>query len=301
MLRKILKWIGIVLGSLIGLFVLAFAVLYVIGTVKWNRLHGKYEGPVETITIPTDRASIIRGEHIATIRICKECHTENWSGQSDSVPGLITLAFPNLTSGVGGAGATNTDEDWVRAIRHGVGQDGRGLLLMPSRVWYYLSDEDLADLIAYLKSLPPVDNEPPKTELGPLGRVMMTLGQLPPELTEPDATVIDHDTPRPVAPQPGVTVEYGMYLARTCTLCHGSELNGQTIFDGSVALNLTPGGEMKGWSEEDFIATMRTGVTPNGHQLKDVMPWKYFGQMTDDELKAVWMYLQSLPALPQGE
>ena len=302
MIRKILKWIGIVLGSLIGLLVLAFVVLYTIGSVKWNSIRGKeYEVPVEPITIPTDQATIARGEHIATIRMCKDCHTENWSGQTDSVPGLITLSMPNLTRGAGGVGATNTDEDWVRAIRHGVGYDGRGLLLMPSRVWYYLSDEDLADLIAYLKSLPPVDNEPPKTELGPLGRVMMTLGQLPPELTEPDTTVIDHDTPRPVAPQPGVTVEYGMYLARTCTLCHGSELNGQTIFDGSVALNLTPGGEMKGWSEEDFIATMRTGVTPNGHQLKDVMPWKYFGQMTDDELKAVWMYLQSLPALPQGE
>ena len=302
MIRKTFKWIGIVLGSLIGLLVVAFISLYVIGTVKWNSIRGKeYEVPVEPITIPTDQASIARGEHIATIRMCKDCHTENWSGQSDSVPGLITLSMPNLTPGAGGVGATNTDEDWVRAIRHGVGYDGRGLLLMPSRVWYYLSDEDLADLIAYLKSLSPVDNEPPKTELGPLGRVMMTLGQLPPELTEPDATVIDHDTPRPVAPQPGVTAEYGLYLARTCTVCHGSELNGQTIFDGSVALNLTPGGEMKGWSEEDFIATMRTGVTPNGHQLKDVMPWKYFGQMTDDEMKAVWMYLQSLPALPQGE
>ena len=302
MIRKILKWIGIVLGSLVGLLVLAFVVLSIIGTVKWNSIRGKeYEVPVEPITIPTDQASIARGEHIATIYMCKDCHTENWSGQSDRVPGLITLSMPNLTPGAGGVGATNTDEDWVRAIRHGVGYDSRGLLLMPSRVWYYLSDEDLADLIAYLKSLPPVGNEPPKTELGPLGRVMMTLGQLPPELTEPDATVIDHDTPRPVAPQPGVTVEYGMYLARTCTLCHGSELNGQTIFDGSVALNLTPGGEMQGWSEEDFIATMRTGVTPNGHQLKDVMPWKYFGQMTDDELKAVWMYLQALPALPQGE
>lgn len=302
MIRKIFRWIGIVLGSLVGLLVLAFVILYIIGTVKWNGIRGKeYEVPVEPITIPTDQASIARGEHIATIRMCNDCHTENWSGQSDSVPGLITLSMPNLTPGAGGVGATNTDEDWARAIRHGVGYDGRGLLLMPSRVWYYLSDEDLADLIAYLKSLPPVDNEPPKTELGPLGRVMMTLGQLPTELTEPDATVIDHDAPRPVAPQPGVTVEYGMYLARTCTSCHGSELNGQTIFDGSVALNLTPGGEMKGWSEEDFIATMRTGVTPNGHQLKDVMPWKYFGQMTDDELKAVWMYLQSLPALPQGK
>jgi cytochrome c553 len=287
-MKKILIRIGKIVGGLVGFLVLAFAVLYIIGTVKWNRIRGTVHNvPVEKITIPTDQASIAHGEHIATIRMCKDCHTENWSGQSDSVPGLITLSMPNLTPGAGGVGAANTDEDWVRAIRHGVGYDGRGLLLMPSRVWYYLSDEDLADLIAYLKSLPPVDNEPPKTELGPLGRVMMTLGQLPPEATEPDATVIDHDAPRPVAPQPGVTVEYGMYLARTCTLCHGSELNGQTIFDGSVALNLTPGSEMKGWSEEDFIATMRTGVTPNGRQLEDVMPWKYLGQMTDDELKAV--------------
>ena len=301
-MKRILKLIGKIIGGLVGLIVLAFAVLYIIGTVKWNSIREKdYEVPVEEISIPTDQASIARGEHIATIRMCQDCHTEDFSGQSDSVPGLITLAFPNLTAGAGGVGATNTDEDWARAIRHGVGQDGRGLLLMPSRVWYHLSDEDLGDLIAYLKSIPPVDNEVPMTDLGPLGRVMMALGQLPSEATVPDATVIDHDGPRPVPPQPGVTVEYGMYLARTCTLCHGSELNGQTIFDGSVALNLTPGGEMQGWSEEDFIATMRTGVTPNGHQLKDVMPWKYFGQMTDDELKAVWMYLQALPALPQGE
>src|SRR5574341_696469 len=219
MIRKILKWLGIVLGGLVGLLVLAFTVLYTIGSVKWNKFHGKYDVPVETITIPTDQASIARGEHVATIHMCGDCHTDTLSGQSDSAPGLITLSIPNLTSGVGGVGAANTDEDWVRAIRHGVGYDGRGLLLMPSRVWYYLSDKDLADLIAYLKSLPPVDNEPPKTELGPLGRVMMTLGQLPPEATVPDATVIDHDAPRPVAPEPGVTGEYGMYLARTCTLC----------------------------------------------------------------------------------
>jgi hypothetical protein len=60
-------------------------------------------------------------------------------------------------------------------------------------------------------------------------------------------------------------------------------------------------GEMKGWSEEQFITTMRTGITPGGKQLIEFMPWKYFGQMTDDELKAVWMYLQSLPALLQGK
>jgi mono/diheme cytochrome c family protein len=100
-----------------------------------------------------------------------------------------------------------------------------------------------------------------------------------------------------------VTVEYGEYLALPCALCHGANFNGQTIMIDAeyLAPNLTTGGELKAWSEQDFINTMRTGITPNGHQLKSVMPWKYFGQMTDDELKAVWLYLQSLPALPQGK
>ena len=303
MIRKILKWIGIVLGSLIGLLVLAFAVLNLIGTVKWNRLHGKYDVPVETIVIPMDQASIARGEHIMAINMCQHCHLDNLSGQTAGAPAIVTLVVPNLTPGAGGVGAINTDEDWVRAIRHGVGHDRRGLVLMPSGVFYYLSDDDLGALIAYLKSLPPVDNEQPKTDLGPIGRVMLALGQLPPEII-PSVTMIDHHAPRPIAPEQGITVEYGKYLATTCTLCHGSNLNGQTVREGPnvyIALNLTRGGEMVGWSQENFVTTMRTGIRPDGHPLKDFMPWKYFGQMTDDELKAVWLYLQSLPALPQGK
>jgi len=144
LIRKILKWTGIVLGSLVGFLVLSFIVLHTIGTVKWNQLHGKYDVPVEKISIPTDQASIAHGEHIATIRMCGHCHMENLSGQIARVLGLVTLSVPNLTSGVGGVGASNTDLDWVRAIRHGVGHDARGLVLMPSRVWYYLRDEDPA-------------------------------------------------------------------------------------------------------------------------------------------------------------
>lgn len=174
---------------------------------------------------------------------------------------------------------------------------------MPVRNFYYLSDQDLGALIAYLKSVPPIDNELPSTAPGPLGRVMLALGQLPSEATMPDVTVIDHDGPRPIAPQPGLTLEYGEYLARTCTVCHGPHFNGGIIRTDAEYLspNLTPGGEVAFWSEEDFIATLRTGITPSGYQLRDVMPWKYIGQMTDEELKAVWMYLQSLPALEQGK
>jgi mono/diheme cytochrome c family protein len=303
-MRKLFRWIGVVLTGLVGLLVLTFIALYLIGGARWNRIRGNYDVPAETIPLPTDQAAIMHGEHIATIWMCRRCHTEALSGETVAASALFTISFPNLTSGAGGVGATNTDQDWVRAIRHGVGHDGRGLLLMPARAFYYLSDEDLGALIAYLKSLPPVGNELPRTSLGPVGRIIFALGQLPPEAYAPDVTAIDHDAPRPVAPEPGVTVEYGQYLAHICTVCHGVNLNGQTIRENRtdyVALNLTPGGELAAWSEADFFATLRTGVTPSGRQLNDVMPWRHFGQMTDDELRAVWLYLQSLPALEQGE
>ena len=66
-----------------------------------------------------------------------------------------------------------------------------------------------------------------------------------------------------------------------------------------ITPNLTQGGELIAWTEADFMNTLRTGVTPYGHQLSDNMPWKDFGKMTDDELQAIWLYLQSLPKLSQ--
>jgi mono/diheme cytochrome c family protein len=278
-------------------------VLYVVGTVKWNRMHGTHEVKVEAVRVPTDEAAVARGDHLASILICRECHTESLAGQVDFAPGIITLSVPNLTSGAGGVGRSNTDQDWVRAIRHGVGNDGRGLVLMPAQRFYYLGDEDLGALIAFLKTLPPQENELPRTDLGPIGRIMIALDQLPPEVL-PNVLTIDHDGPRPPAPQPGVNAEYGRYLAVICTACHGDDLNGKTLREGGevyIALNLTPGGELAAWSDEDFFTTMRTGVSPSGHQLNERMPWRYLGKMTDDELMAVWLYLQSIPALPQGE
>jgi len=88
MIRKILKWIGIVLGSLVGLIVLAFVTLYIIGGAKWSRIRWNHDVPVETIPMPTDPTSIARGEHIATIHMCGYCHTDPLSGHSETVPGL---------------------------------------------------------------------------------------------------------------------------------------------------------------------------------------------------------------------
>ncbi|HZM22035.1 MAG TPA: cytochrome c [Anaerolineales bacterium] len=299
MIRKILKWIGIVLGSLIGLLVVAFVALVIIGGARANK---KYDIPVETISIPTGAEAIQRGEHVARIHFCQACHAENFSGMRYfAVPGLLSIPSPNLTSGAGGVGATNTDKDWVRAIRHGVGHDGRALWIMPSRAFSHLNDGDLGALIAYLKSRPPVDNELPERRIEPIGRIMLALGMVPPLAVDQ----IDHSVSHVNAPEPGVTVEYGGYLvSTTCIECHGTTLNGIPFGppgNETPTPNLTPGGELAAWSEEEFIATLRTGVTPGGHQLNERMPWKYFGQMTDDELRAVWLYLQSLPALPQGK
>lgn len=284
-----------------ALVLLALALVFIASTVRWTQDYENLDVPVDAIAIPDSEAAISHGEHIATTHYCGYCHGDNLAGGFlVNEAALAVIPAPNLTVGVGGVGAANKDEDWIRAIRHGVGHDDRGLIGMPSRVWYQMSDEDLGALIAYLKTIPPVHNELPERSIGPLFRLMLALGQAPPS----ESSLIDHDSPRPPTPEPGVTIDYGKYLARSCTACHGPDMAGGTTrtLDGELvtALNLTRGGELAGWTQADFITALRTGVTPGGRHLSDEMPWTYVGQMTDDELKAIWLYLQSLPAREQG-
>jgi hypothetical protein len=117
--------------------------------------------------------------------------------------------------------------------------------------------------------------------------------------------LIDHDGPRPAAPERGVTAEYGEYLAGLCTLCHGAGFSGGPIPgtppSDPPALNLTPAGRLQNWTLEEFITAMRTGATPGGPQLRDeFMPYSIFVDMTDEELQAIWLYLQSLPPKEYG-
>jgi mono/diheme cytochrome c family protein len=299
MMKKVLKWIGIVLGTLVGLVVLAAAVVYFMTQARVNRT---YNIQVEAVAIPTDAASIARGQHVVVTRLCDDCHGTDLAGRvflDDPVVGRIITT--NLTSGKGGVGSQFGEADWVRAIRHGVAPDGKPLLVMPAGEFYFLSDADLGAAIAYLRSLPPVDNILPTNVVGPLFRVAMTFMDV---VTLP-AESIDHTAARPIAPEAGVTVAYGGYLTTTCTGCHGPGFSGGPIPmappDFPPAVNLTPGGEVAGWTEEMFINTLRTGVTPGGHQMDDAyMPWKRIGQMTDEELKAVFLFLRSLPAKEQG-
>ncbi len=294
-MKRVFKWAGVVLSGLLGVILVAVLVVYLIGTSKVNK---SYDIPVVAVTVPTDEQAIERGRRfVEAIGLCQECHDENLGGdvlEDDPVFGI--LAPRNLTSGQGGIGSTFSDIDYVRAIRHGIGKDGKALVIMPSEFYNKISDTDLGAIIAYLKSLPPVDNEVPESSLRFLGRIITALDSslLP-------ASLIDHDASRPVEPQPGVTKEYGEYLALMCTLCHGENLSGGTVPgdepNAPMASNITPGGAPGSWTNAQFISTIRTGTTPYGKLLDpEFMPWNRFTRMTDDELGAIWFYLHSLPS-----
>ena len=223
-----------------------------------------------------------------------ECKVISCTAVEDSA--LFGKLMPrNLTSGRGGIGNIFADEDYVRAIRHGIGLDTKSLVIMPSQHYNKISDEDLGAIIAYLKSLPPVDNELDESGLNFLGRIIALFeGSLVP------ATVIDHTAPRATSPEVGVTAQYGEYLAEICTLCHGERLSGGSVSgdeDGPEAPNITPGGALGNWTSSEFVQTIRTGTNPEGKLLDfEFMPWNRFTQMTNDEIGAIWLYLQSLPA-----
>ena len=294
-MKRVLKWVGIVVGGLIGLIVVAVVALYAIGSARVGK---EYAIPEESVAVPTDAASVERGKHLAESALgCTGCHGENLAGGTpfadDGAFGRVFAA--NLTPGQGGVGGRYSPADFERAIRHGVSAEGRALVIMPSEAYTNLSDTDLAAVIAYLGTLPPVDTNHPATSLGPVARILNAIGGFPFPVQ-----LIDHARPHPVSPPAEVTAEYGGYLASGAggNSCHGADLAGAQPPDPEApfAPNLTSGGKLGGWSESDFIATLRTGKTPEGDQLSDAMPWKDYAAMTDDELKAVWQYLQSVPA-----
>jgi len=297
-MKKILKVVGIVLGGLLGVLLLAGLVLFFIGE---SRLNKTYEIPPSNITLPTDAASLEFGKHRAEV-LCEGCHGKDLSGDDNwfNAPPLGNIASANLTAGKGGLGEEFSTEDFVRAIRHGINREGKPIFMIAVPSTAHLSDEDLAAIIAYVKTVPPVDHTVKPRHFTPLAKILLAagvLGKLPAEAVSHDVHV--------TAPARGATPEYGEYLVNTndCRVCHGPNLNGGDHPDPTIkkiSPNLTPGGELGFWTEEQFINTIRSGKTPGGHELDaELMPWKYYRLFEDDELKAIWAYLQSLPKLSQ--
>lgn len=291
-MKKFLKWLGIIVAVLVVVGLVAAAGVFI---VSGSRLNKTYDVTVQPITVPTDAASIAEGGRLVTIRGCNGCHTPDFGGGIFiDDPALGSIYASNLTSGAGSATAQFTIEDWDRAIRHGVKPDGKGVMVMPSNEFSVLSDEQLGQVVAYLQTVPPVDRENPKPKLGLLGRVLFVAGQLP----LLPAAGIDQTATHPASIPPTASVEYGAYLATTCKGCHYPNMAGGPSQEpgGAPAANLTPAGPLATWTLDDFRTVLRSGVTPQGVEINpEAMPWPAFQHMTDVEIEAVWLYLNSLP------
>lgn len=290
-MKRILKWFGILILSL-AVLILA---LYLVGSARIGRA-SVIGSPVSVIA---DEAALARGAYLVNaVSACVDCHGPDLEGKPFiDEPAIGYLAAPNLTSGVGGVGAAYTQADWELAIRHGVAADGRALGGMPSDQFAHLSDADVAAIIAYLESIPPVDNELPARSISLLGTLVfgvLDYASLP-------IAKIDHGAVGDSAPQEGVTADYGDYLVMiaVCRDCHGPDLEGRSLADAQngppAGPNLTPGGDLQSWTEVEFIRAMRSGEAPGGRRISTEMPWATYGRMTDADLRAIWLFLRSLP------
>ena len=213
------------------------------------------------------------------------------------------LVASNLTSDPEYGSGNWSDGDFVRALRQGIGHDGRTLFpMMPYKYFRSLSDEDLAAVIVYERSLAPVHIERPKTVLPE--SVTRVLQPLP---------ALEH-VPEPDRSDP---VSYGKYLVTGahCVGCHtphdnldnlvpGLEFAGGQVFTGPfgpsgqtievASLNLTPDPSgISYFDEKKFIEVIRSGSV-SARPLATIMPWSYFRNLTDDDLKAMFAYLRTL-------
>jgi cytochrome c553 len=294
-MKKTLKWIGLILGSLVILLTISITALFLIGNTRISNAMVE----IKPLVVTADEVSLARGEHLVTyVNACVSCHGTDFSGKiflEEPIVGV--LVAPNLTRGAGGVGVVYTVDDWDRAIRHGVGADGRVLGGMPSNHYAHLSDQDVAAIIAYLQNIPPVDNILPDRSLSLTGTVIfgaLDFGNLP-------YSLIDHATVGKNQPVESISAEYGEYLVNiaSCADCHASDLAGRSPDDSQpgppAGPNLTSSGNIGNWTAAEFMTAVRAGRTPDGRQLNTDMPWRYYAGMTEDELEAIYLFLRQLP------
>jgi mono/diheme cytochrome c family protein len=310
-MRRWFKRIGLILAALVVL--IAVALPAVIGI---RPIIGPRARPLTDRTYERTPERAERGRYLATtVTPCVGCHSEiDWSagfvvkagtegsGRSWVDEGIPWLAAPNLTPDPETGAGTWTDDMIARAVREGIGHDGRALFpLMPYHQFRYMSDEDLASVVVYLRSLPPIRKPLLASAIPfPLNRF---INAAPEPLTEPVS-----------APDRNDGVAYGEYLVRigACRDCHtpmdeqgqaipGMEFAGGFTLTspiGSVAsANITqdPSG-IPYYTEELFVETMRTGMV-RSRKLHELMPWRMYGQQTDDDLKAAFAYIRTIPAV----
>jgi len=303
----------------VSIFVLAIAAVLVVLFTKYPKI-----GPAEDITIRSSSELISRGEYLANhVAVCIDCHsTRDWSRFSGPItPGTEGMGGDVFGPDFGFPGtfyARNitpsrldnwTDGEIYRTITTGVNQNGQPLFpVMPYLSYGKMDPQDVKSIIAYIRSLEPRSNDIPESKANfPMNFIMRTI----PKTAEPK--------PRPIASD---TLKYGEYLVTIggCGECHTKQIKGKPVQGMFLAggfefklptggivrsANLTPDGDSGtgDWEVDDFLdrfdafADGKTvDAVPGG--FNTVMPWTMYAGMTEEDLTAIFKYLQSIPAIP---
>ena len=308
------RWKKIVLVAIVVLLVVVGVGAYKI--LGPRAFVGPRARPLTARTFEATPTRLARGKYLVDgVVTCKGCHSpHDWTQHDPTIPagkefsGSVMeeaglpgrVVAPNLTPDIETGSGSWPDDALARAIREGVGHDGRALFpMMPySNFHDYLSDEDLASVIVYLRSLPPVHNPLPKTEISfPLNYIMRNF-------PEPLTAAVPEQTSSTLE-------ERGKYLTHLigCPDCHtpvgadhnfipGMEFAGGQVFEGPwgkvASANLTPDPTgIPYYDQPLFFRTIRTGYVGT-RPLNQLMPWSIFRNMTDDDLSAIFAYVKTL-------
>ncbi len=292
------KWIrrgAVTLTVLVAGASAAFVTLAEMGDRKLQR---RVEVAVAPVAYRSDAASVERGGYLFRSRGCSDCHGADGGGSVVIDDGAMHVRSPDITRG--GVGARYTEVDWVRTIRHGVKPDGRPVMIMPSEEYNRFVDDDLAALVAYIRQLPPAGGGTTELRLPMPVKALYAVG-----VVKDASEKIDHTLPpaQPVAE--GVTAAHGAYVANACIGCHGQQLAGGKIPgappDWPPAANLTPGPGSaldRYRTAEQFMAMLKTGKRPDGTSVSKVMPFVSLKEMSEVDVRALYLHLRSLP--PSG-
>ena len=275
-------------------------------TIGWRPFFGPRKRQATNRTFERTPERLARGQYLAQGLLgCSTCHTPRdftrhgapaqanmeLAGQELHMPGLPGIVTaPNLTPDPETGSANWTDDQIGRAIREGIKHDDTTLFpMMPYMNYRKLSDEDLASVVVYLRSLPPVRNALPPTQIKfPVNRLV---NGVPEPLTEAVQ-----------GPDPSNVLARGKYLTTLGCGCHNDSEKlpyaGGEVLTGPwgevTSANLTPDPSgISYYSEETFITALRTGYV-GARELKSIMPYGEFKNLSDDDLKAIFAYLKTL-------
>lgn len=306
-----LRW-----AKIFGVTVVLLLILLSLGitfTIGWRPIIGPQTRAVTDRKFAATPARLQRGQYLVdSVMGCVGCHSDQDFNKPGAPPlaskrgaGLVWtasdtpwLVAPNITPDKETGAGNWSDDTLARAIREGIGHDGRALFpIMPYLNFRTMSDEDLAAVIVYIRSLPPVRNELPPTRI-PFPLNFLIKGA-PQPLTTP---VPPPDQSTPVA--------RGAYLVRmgSCADCHTPQEKGQAVagmdFAGGFVLkgatgtvassNITPDASgILYYDENLFLRAMHEGRV-GARTLNATMPWTFFSHMTDDDLQSIYAYLRTL-------